>query len=42
MEDEIIYPEIGARLIDAMTELYDEDIALIDDMEGVNLILPFR
>jgi hypothetical protein len=42
MDDDVIYPEIGTRLIDAMSELYDEDIALIDDMEGVELILPFR
>ncbi len=42
MEDEVVFPEMGTRLIEAMTEIYDEDIALIDDMEGVELILPFR
>lgn len=42
MEDEVIYPEMEASLIAAMTDLYEEDIASIDAMDGVTLILPFR
>ncbi|WP_333714270.1 hypothetical protein [Yoonia sp.] len=42
MEDEVRYPELGDRLIAAMTEIYEEDLDLIDTMEGVELVLPFR
>ena len=42
MEDEVRYPELGDQLVAAMTELYEEDLDLIDTMDGVELILPFR
>jgi hypothetical protein len=42
MVDEVRYPELGDQLIAAMTELYEEDLDLIDAMDGVELILPFR
>lgn len=41
MEDEIDYPELGHDLVDALTKSYENDLALIDEMEGVKLILPF-
>jgi hypothetical protein len=42
MEDEVRYPELNDNLIAAMTEIYDEDLDLIDTMDGVELVLPFR
>jgi hypothetical protein len=41
MEDEIEYPEMGQALVDALTQSYENDLAIIDEMEGVELILPF-
>ena len=42
MEDEVFFPEMGERLIDAMGEVYEDDIDRLDQMDGVSLILPFR
>ncbi len=42
LEDEITYPEMGAQLVAAMTQTYEDDITTLDDMDGVEMILPFR
>lgn len=42
MEDAVSFPELSAELIAKMTETYEEDIAALDAMDGVTLILPFR
>jgi len=42
MEDEVIFPEMGTRLIDAMGQIYDKDVEILAQMEGVTLILPFQ
>lgn len=42
MEDEIDYPEIGQDLVDVLTKSYEADLAVIDAIDGVSLILPFR
>ncbi|SFS04920.1 hypothetical protein [Yoonia litorea] len=42
MDDEMTYPELSEKLVAAMSENYDADIARLDEMEGVTLILPFR
>lgn len=41
LEETIDLPELGPELIDAMSEGYEDDIADIGEMEGVELILPF-
>ena len=42
MEDEIIYPEMGQDLVTALTQSYENDLAVIDAIDGVELILPFE
>lgn len=42
IEEQINLPELSPELITAMSQSYEDDLALIDDMEGVELILPFN
>ncbi len=42
MNETIDLPELTPELIAAMSAGYEDDLALIDQMEGVELILPFR
>ena len=42
LEDEILLPELDPALVDDMTDMYDEDVAKIGQMDGVRLILPFE
>ncbi|WP_296432108.1 hypothetical protein [Yoonia sp.] len=42
IEEQINLPELSPELITAMSQSYEDDLALIDDMEGVDLILPFN
>lgn len=42
IEEEINLPELSPELITAMSQSYEDDLALIDEMEGVELILPFN
>ena len=42
LEDEILLPELDPALVDDMTDMYDEDVAKIGQMDGVRVILPFE
>jgi hypothetical protein len=41
IEDEIDLPELDPDVIAQMTEMYDDDVEYIGQMEGVRLLLPF-
>ena len=41
IEEQITMDELTPELIGAMSEAYEDDIDAIDDMDGVELILPF-
>jgi hypothetical protein len=42
IEEQINLPELSPELITAMSQSYEDDLAIIDEMEGVELILPFE
>lgn len=42
MNETIDLPELSPELIAAMSAGYEDDIDVIDQMEGVELVLPFR
>ncbi|MCK0097613.1 hypothetical protein MWU60_18700 [Yoonia sp. F2084L] len=41
LEDSIDLPELDDDLVDAMSTAYEDDLEVIADMDGVDLILPF-
>ncbi|MEJ8560016.1 hypothetical protein QTO30_01320 [Yoonia sp. GPGPB17] len=41
VEDSITLPELNDTVVATITEAYEADLAMIADMEGVELILPF-
>ncbi len=41
LEEPIDLPALGAEMVAAMSEGYEDDLEVIAEMEGVNLILPF-
>lgn len=42
VEQDIDLPELDAASVDHLTALYERDLAVIDAMSGVDLVLPFR
>ncbi len=42
VDEDITLPELDAPLVAQITALYEEDLAVIDAMPGVELLLPFR
>lgn len=42
VEEEITLPEFDATTVARLTALYEQDLDVIDEMPGVDLVLPFR
>ncbi|WP_019955695.1 hypothetical protein [Yoonia vestfoldensis] len=42
VDEDIDLPELDAPLVGQLTDLYEQDLAVIDAMRGVELLLPFR